>query len=180
MLLAPGPRLSSAQVLPLLPLHILKSFTSATDHDIHKARRHAIAPFFSKAKVAARQELIRRNVDKVCGRVSEFAATTTFNLGAIASAYVRDTANEFIVGKQYNELEQEDFGVDLSHASQGGGIMWRITKHIRWFGPTVRSIPIDWVMKSADKGTTAFLRYLQVSFTIWAVSNQPFCWRVLL
>lgn len=81
------------------------------------------------------------------------------------SAYTRDTANEFIVGKQYNELDEREFGVTLSHASQGGGIMWRTTKHIRWFGPTLRSIPIDWVMKSADDGTKAFLRYLQVSST---------------
>lgn len=78
------------------------------------------------------------------------------------SAFTRDTANEFIVGKQYNELEEKDFGIVLSHASQGGGVMWRTTKHIRWFGPTIRSIPIDWVLKVADDGTKAFLRYLQV------------------
>lgn len=134
-----------------------------TDHATHKARRQAIAPFFSKAKVAARQELIRRNVDKLCGRISKFAGTATFNLGAAASAYTRDTANEFIVGRQYYELDKKDFGVELSHASQGGGLMWRTTKHIRWFGPTIRSIPIDWAMKSADEGTKAFLRYLQSS-----------------
>lgn len=40
-----------------------------TDHATHKARRHAIGPFFSKAKVAAHQELIQRNVDKLCGRI---------------------------------------------------------------------------------------------------------------
>ncbi|ROW10899.1 hypothetical protein VPNG_05365 [Cytospora leucostoma] len=134
-----------------------------TGHAIHKVRRHAIASFFSKAKVAARQELIRRNVDKLCGRISELASGTIFNLGAATSAYTRDTANEFIVWKQYNELDEREFGVTLSHASQGGGIMWRTTKHIRWFGPTLRSIPIDWVMKLADDGTKAFLRYLQQS-----------------
>ncbi|KUI67265.1 Trichodiene oxygenase [Cytospora mali] len=135
-----------------------------TDHATHKARRHAIASFFSKAKVTARQELIRQNVDKLCGRIFKYADTTaTFNLGAAVSAYTRDTANEFIVGKKYNELDEKEFGVELSHASQGGGLMWRTTKHIRWFGPTIRSIPIDWVMKSADEGTKAFLRYLQQS-----------------
>lgn len=86
-----------------------------------------------------------------------------FDLGAAASAYTRDTANEYIVGKQYGELGDKDFGLELSNASQGGGFMWRTTKHIRWFGPTMRSIPIDWIMKSADEGTKAFLRYLQVS-----------------
>ncbi|KUI53349.1 Trichodiene oxygenase [Cytospora mali] len=130
------------------------------------------------AKVTARQELIRRNVDKLCGHIFKYAETTaTFNLGAAASAYTRDTANEFIVGKQYNELDEKEFGVKLSHASQGGELMWRTTKHIRWFGPTIRSIPIDWVMKSADEATKAFLRYLQfilliTDLTLWQQSEQ--------
>ncbi|KAJ4422561.1 hypothetical protein N0V82_002789 [Gnomoniopsis sp. IMI 355080] len=131
------------------------------DHATHRMRRHAIAGFFSKAKVAARQDLVQRNIDKLCGRIAEFPETAVFNLGAAISAFTRDTAHEFITGKQYNELDEKDFGVLLSHASQGGGMMWRTTKHVRWFGPTIRSLPISWVMKSGDEGIKAFLRYLQ-------------------
>lgn len=136
-----------------------------SDHDAHKARRHAIAPFFSQAKVAARQHLIRRNVEKLAARISSLSGSgTTFNLGAAISAFTRDVANEFIIGKEYNELDLEDFGVGLSIASQGAGVFWRTTKFIRWFGPSIRAIPIDWAMKMADEGTKSFLRYLQVLY----------------
>jgi hypothetical protein len=67
------------------------------------------------------------------------------------------------VGKNYNELDREDFGIGLSIASQGAGVFWRTTKHVRWFGPSLRAIPIAWAMKSADEGTKSFLQYLQAS-----------------
>lgn len=88
---------------------------------------------------------------------------STFNLGAAISAFTRDSANEFIVGRQYNELDLDDFGIGLSTASQGAGTFWRTTKHIRWFGPTMRAIPINWAMKVADDDTKAFLRCLNVT-----------------
>ena len=134
------------------------------DHDAHKARRHAIAPFFSRPKVSARQHILRQNVDKLAARVSALAGSgTAFNLGAAISAFTRDVTNEFITGKAYNELELDDFGIDLSIASQGAGVFWRTTKFIRWFGPSIRAIPIDWALKMADEGTKSFLNFLKQS-----------------
>ncbi|KAI1108378.1 cytochrome P450 [Nemania sp. NC0429] len=133
-----------------------------SDHDAHKIRRSAIAPFFSKSRVASRQDALDRHIDKLCQRISELAGTT-FNLGAAISAFTRDAANEYVVGRLYNELDLEDFGVGLSLASQGAGPFWRITKHVRWFGPAMRGLPVSWAMKAADDGTKAFLRYLQQS-----------------
>ncbi|KAI1411477.1 cytochrome P450 [Hypoxylon sp. FL1857] len=139
-----------------------RSTIFGSDHDAHRARRRAIAPFFSKQNVVARQDLLRRNVDKLCRRISNFAGST-FNLGAAISAFARDNANEFILGKAYNELDLEDFGIGLSIASQGAGVFWRTTKHVRWFGPALKAMPIEWAMKGADEGTKSFLRYLQQS-----------------
>ncbi|KAI0175596.1 trichodiene oxygenase [Hypoxylon sp. FL1284] len=131
-------------------------------HDAHKAHRRAIASVFSKPNVAARQDILHRNVNKLCGRISKLAGTT-FNLGAAISSFTRDNANEFIVGKAYNELDLEDFGVGLSNASQGAGVFWRTTKFMPWFGPAIRGMPIGWAMKVADEGTKSFLRFLQQS-----------------
>lgn len=112
--------------------------------------------------MAARQELLCRNVHKLCQRIANLAGTTV-NLGAAISAFARDNANEYIIGKAYNELELEDWGIGLASASEGVGTVWRTTKFIRWFGPTMRTIPIEWVLKVADKGMKSFLRFVQVS-----------------
>ena len=138
------------------------STTFSCDHETHKARRRAIAPFFSKQHVVARQELLRRNIDKLCGRIINLTGTA-FNLGAAISAFTRDNANEFIVGNQYNELELDDFGIGLSTASLGAGTFWRMTKYVHWFGPALKAMPIEWAMKAADDGTKPYLGYLQQS-----------------
>ncbi|KAI1392440.1 trichodiene oxygenase [Hypoxylon trugodes] len=139
-----------------------RSTIFGSDHDAHKARRRAIASFFSRPNVVARQNSLDQNVQKLCQRISELDGTA-FNLGAAISAFTRDNANEFIIGKTYNELGLEDFGIGLSLASSGAGPFWRLTKHVRWFGPSLKAVPIDWAMKVADEGTKAFLRYLQQS-----------------
>ncbi len=109
----------------------------------------------------ARQQLIYQNVDKFCQRIVNLNGNT-FNFGAAISAFARDNANEYILDTKYNELDLEDFGVGLSNSSQGAGVFWRTTKHIRWFGPAMRAMPIPWAMKIADDGTKTFLRYLMV------------------
>jgi hypothetical protein len=108
----------------------------------------------------------------LCQRIFKLAGTT-FNLGAAISAYTRDNANEFIIGKPYNELDLEDWGIGLSIASQGAGTFWRTTKFVRWFGPSMRAMPIEWAMKVADEGTKSFLRYLQVSLYNTALICAP-------
>lgn len=132
------------------------------DHDIHKARRLPLNPFFSKVQVANKQGLIRQNVQKFCDRISQFSETNQIvNLGAATSAFTRDVSTEFILGKTYNSLDKEDFDVGMTNVFQGSGHIWRITKHVTWFGPTMKSIPVEWVMKVADEGTKAFFRYLK-------------------
>jgi cytochrome P450 len=152
-------------------LLLASAVINPSDHDAHRLHRRAIAPFFSKANVTARQQLLRRNVTKLCRRISELDGST-FNLGAAISAFTRDNANEYIIGKQYNELDLEDWGIGLSITSQGGGVFWRTTKFVRWFGPAIRAMPIHWAMKVADDGTTAFLRYLQVCLRIAVILSQ--------
>lgn len=131
-----------------------------SDHDAHKSYRSAIAPLFSKGKIAARQEIIFNNVEKFCERIAGFAGTT-LNLGAATGALVRDIANEFILGKKYNDLDSQDFSYGLSVASLATGNFWRTTKFIPWYGPALRAMPMAWISKMADEGMRSFLRYLK-------------------
>ncbi|KAH6650680.1 cytochrome P450 [Chaetomium tenue] len=134
-----------------------------SDHDAHKAYRSAIAPLFSKAKIDARQDIVLKNVDKFCERIAGFAGTTV-NLEAATGALARDIANEFILGKKYNDLDSDDFNYALSVASLGTGKFWRTNKFIRWYGPALKMMPVDWVSKTADQGMKAFLRLFKAAF----------------
>lgn len=133
------------------------------DHELHKSRRQPLSPFFSRAKVASRQDLIRRHLRKLCGRVSQFANSgDTLNLGAAATAIARDVANDFILNKSYNSLEREDFDVAMLTASQGSGKLWRLSKHIPWVPKALKAILVDWVLKTAGNDMKEFFFHLQV------------------
>lgn len=141
---------------------VTKGATICTaDHDIHRARRHPLSPFFSKVKVAAHQDLIRGNIQKLCSRLDTFSESGTIvNFGAAISALTRDIANEFILGKNHNQLDCEDFETAMTNVFQNSNFMWRITKHVTWFGPLMLSIPPTWLMKVVDDGTKALLNYI--------------------
>ncbi|KAK7961239.1 cytochrome P450 [Apiospora saccharicola] len=143
-------------------------YTTSRSHDLHKARRQPLNPFFSKTKVVAREDLINRNIAVLCDRLSQFAKSpektnTVVDLGAAISALSRDVACEFILDRKYAHLERQDFHVGVTNMLQSAGPIWRITKHAPWFGPLVHSIPPGIMMKIADENTRAFFQYLQES-----------------
>ncbi|KAI0024381.1 cytochrome P450 [Xylariomycetidae sp. FL0641] len=82
------------------------------NHDLHKARRHPLNPFFSKARVAAQQDIIYKHLEKLCGRLA--IPASRLNLGAAITAFARDVANDFVLGKSYNSLERLDYAADMS------------------------------------------------------------------
>ncbi|KAI1122789.1 trichodiene oxygenase [Nemania abortiva] len=136
----------------------------AIDHNIHKHRRAAVNPFFSKANVAAKSDIILRLVEKLCSRIDEFADESNMmelSLSAAISALTRDVATEFILGKRYNNLELQDFNQSLAVIFQNSGSLWRTTKHLRWYGPLMKSIPMWLVERTADNGVKNFFNFLK-------------------
>lgn len=141
--------------------------TFTADLDLHRARRQPLGPYFSKAKVAARQDLIQRHLEKLRGRVARYAGegektTTTFDLGAAVTALARDVANEYILGKSYGSLTREDFDVAFTAMNAGRGArMWRVNKQVPWILPALRCVLMDWIVGMADEKTRVFFRLLQ-------------------
>ncbi|KUJ12594.1 cytochrome P450 [Mollisia scopiformis] len=141
------------------------SIISTANHELHKARRQPLDAYFSKTKVANQQALILRNLEKLCSRLSKVSGSRKpINLGAALSAFTRDVSTEFMIGKSYNDLDHEDFNIALTNMTTTGfGFIWRMTKHITWFGPAMKAIPFDWAMKLSNDDTKAFLSMLRTS-----------------
>ncbi|PHH63898.1 hypothetical protein CDD81_5346 [Ophiocordyceps australis] len=81
------------------------------------------------------------------------------NIGCATSAFTRDVGIEFILGKIYGSMKKTDFDLNLAKVYQRAGLIWRITKHIRWFGPVMRFLPnpiIDWLCDESLKSMITF------------------------
>lgn len=104
------------------------------------------------------------HVEALLDRLSGFAISgKTVDLGAALTAFVRDVVNEYIFGKHYNDLGNENFDAGMVVAAQAGGLLWRTTKFIRFFGPLIRSIPPRWIMAVSDPVMENFFRFMIVS-----------------
>ncbi|KAI1392904.1 trichodiene oxygenase [Hypoxylon trugodes] len=103
------------------------------DHYAHKRRRAALNPFFSRKKVADSQNIIQRATEKLCYRLCQFQGTDNVHLGSAISALTRDVSTEFLFGRSFNHLDDEDFHSSIITMHQNGGKIWRVTKHMRWY-----------------------------------------------
>ncbi|KAI0425845.1 trichodiene oxygenase [Xylaria sp. FL1042] len=144
--------------------HTAKGSTVFTvDHHLHKARRQPLNSVFSKAKVYARQDMIRIYVDKLCLRISEYSGAT-FDLGAASLAFTLDVANDFIMRKTYGSLDREDFDVSMLVVLQGAGKVWRLNKHLRWYGHLLKAMPLRFLSMIAGDTLRIFLLRLHEQY----------------
>lgn len=84
------------------------------DHDMHRRRRAPLNPFFSRLSVAARQGVIQGLANKLCNRFVRLEGSTV-NITAAISAFTRDVAMQFVLAKDYRNLEHEDFRADMTN-----------------------------------------------------------------
>ncbi|KAK3403125.1 cytochrome P450 [Sordaria brevicollis] len=142
----------------------LDTAISAPDHYLHKTIRQPLSPFFSKANVGRKLDLVRKHLDKLENIMSrKAAANQEFDLGAAISAWARDVSNEFIMGKCYDNLDKDDFDKDFTTLVTDNGRLWRANKHL----PFLRlafSLPWDFMIMVGDKGVKNVFSNLKTTY----------------
>ncbi|OAG01866.1 cytochrome P450 [Paraphaeosphaeria sporulosa] len=133
---------------------------STSEHELHHARRKPLNHYLSKARVASRQDVILRNVDKLVARLEGRVGTLT-NLGAAVGALVQDLQCDFLLGKAYGSLDRDDFNVAIADMCQSVGFLWRFTKHFPRVGKSLKQMPLDYVSKFANDDAQTFFAFLQ-------------------
>ncbi|PQE18724.1 cytochrome P450 protein [Rutstroemia sp. NJR-2017a BBW] len=93
--------------LPTVPL----SGQSTIDHFLHRRRRAALNPFFSKPQIQKFLPFIQSRVDILVNRLNtEYKGTDKIlNLGDLFSCYTTDVVMEYCFGNHYNYCESENF-----------------------------------------------------------------------
>ncbi|KAI0110717.1 cytochrome P450 [Nemania sp. FL0031] len=136
----------------------------ALDHYVHRRRRAPLGTFLSKGNVSNKQDIVSRLVSKLCRRLDDFAESNhgaRLKLSPAISSFTRDVATEFLFGESQNNLDFPDFNPGLTTVLQASGGIWRISKHIRWYGRVMKSLPLPLVEKLSDDNGKAFLVFLK-------------------
>ena len=83
---------------------------STTDHDVHRMRRSALNPFFSKQAVVKLEPAIQANIYRLRDRLADFAGTgTPVNMSDAFTCLSADVIGAYAFGEEYGLLDCEDF-----------------------------------------------------------------------
>ncbi|KAI9828093.1 MAG: hypothetical protein M1832_003620 [Thelocarpon impressellum] len=123
---------------------------STIDHDHHRLRRGALAPFFSKRAVMKLEPLVQGNVDLLCARFREFQKTgEPVNLTLAFSALTTDVISEYSFARSYNNLSDPAFAPEYYEALLGPSELTMLIKQCGWLVPFLFNMP-EWLVQRTN------------------------------
>lgn len=121
--------------------------SSTFGHDLHRRRRAAVAPLFSKKNVNELQPLVKKKVEKLLGRFAQAQEDgSVINLVDAMSALTMDVISSYCFGKDMRQLEKPEFAAQAVWEMQQGSRVSRWARHMPWFFDAVLSLP-PWVLR---------------------------------
>ncbi|SPO05572.1 related to cytochrome P450 CYP3/CYP5/CYP6/CYP9 subfamilies [Cephalotrichum gorgonifer] len=123
---------------------------STVGHDLHRNRRKAISPFFSIAKIADFQPVIRAKVDKLCDKLDGYASNegSVVPLSSAWMALTTDIISEYSFAKSYDQLSSPDFEETLHEALVAIYVTGHFALHFSVVFPILDILP-EWLVKRA-------------------------------
>ncbi|EXJ81909.1 hypothetical protein A1O1_07976 [Capronia coronata CBS 617.96] len=127
---------------------------STNPHDLHKARRAALSPFFSMQSVRNLQAVIEEKANLLMKRFKTFGEsapgdTKPVNLEIAFAAYAYDVVMEYSFARSDHHLEAADFEPWMHNAAIGTSSLGQIAKNMYWFFWLILHIP-DWLARRLD------------------------------
>ena len=122
----------------------LASTASTMPHDLHRNRRAAFSPYFSKANIRRLEPVIMETLDNLLHRLDASAKSgRVMPLSRAYQALTSDVITAYCFGESTGFLMREDYNSPLFEAViKFFALAWWMT-HIAWLGPLVNSVPIN-------------------------------------
>jgi cytochrome P450 len=117
------------------------------DHDLHRLRRAAINPFFSKQKVAQLQPVVQRLADKLCMKLEMIRGTgEVVPIECAFDAFTMDVITEYSLDKSFGYLDQPGWSSDFREMERGFGEMGYMQKLFPPLLDIMNSLPERFVL----------------------------------
>lgn len=87
------------------------SSANTVTHQLHKMRRGAIAPYFSRGMILRlEKDVIQKTVEKLCKRIEDFQTSKRpLPIGTAYRAFTTDVITDYTMGTSFNFLDRPDF-----------------------------------------------------------------------
>ncbi|KAK5121539.1 hypothetical protein LTR85_005372 [Meristemomyces frigidus] len=121
--------------------------TQTIGHGLHRTRRSAIAPLFSKKNIYELQPLVKKKVDKLVDRFSQACREgTVINLVDAMSALTMDVISSYCFGKDMRQLDKLEFAAQVVWEMLQGSKVAGPARHMPWLFDFLLNLP-PWFLR---------------------------------
>lgn len=140
------------------------SLFTTPNHDLHRLRRAALNPMFSRRQInEGFQPVIRGKVEKLCTKLAENCVEDHIvRLDRAYSAFSGDVITQFAFAKCYNHLDSPEFKETFHEAFMAAGKSGHVTMQFPWMNPLMKSMP-EWFVLYAQPLLFLVFRMQRVS-----------------
>ena len=120
------------------------SIFGTVDHSLHRNRRRAINPFFSKASINRLLPVIQSKVRKLCTRLDEVKGSNKpLNMRFVYTCLTTDVITSYAFNNCWDHLDSEDWSPLWCKTLANAGQMTKWTKQFPWLWNVIRKSPIS-------------------------------------
>lgn len=123
-------------------LSVPESTVATVSHELHRTRRAALNPYFSKASVRRLEPVIQETLQTLLSRFVACAKTgATMRINTVYQAASIDIITSYAFGVSVDYLKKDDYNVQYFEAAAAGyQMVWWIT-FTPWLGFLLTSFP---------------------------------------
>ena len=119
-------------------------------HELHRIRRGAVAPFFSKALVQQFEPLVQSMIDKLISRLETYKGNgTVVNMVEMYPCLTTDVICQYAFASPYGYLDRPTFSPSWHKAVMEASEGFHFFKQFPWLETMMRKIPVSIVKKMA-------------------------------
>lgn len=118
------------------------STVSTIPHELHRSRRAAFSPFFSKASIRRLEPAVTETLDNMLQRLETYSKTgEVVPLSTVYRAATNDIITGYCFGESTRFLLKDDYSGPYFNAASQFLRMTPWMTHIAWLSPLLNSIP---------------------------------------
>lgn len=118
------------------------------EHEVHRKRRGALNPFFSKASIVANIPVIQEKLAIMCSRLDKNAGSReVLDLESIYLAVTTDVLTQCSYGWTYDYVHDPEWATTWKLVNTGGRASAAIVRSFPLIGRIVRSMPLSLALK---------------------------------
>lgn len=134
-----------------------------TSHDLHRVRRSALNPFFSKQSVTRLEPVIRSYVEKMCARFENLRKSgEPVETMIVYAALTTDIICEYSYSKSYGCLDDPGWKHEWLDSMNFSVSSVHLNKHFGWLFPMMEATP-EWIVQRLNPAVMILINFQKVT-----------------